>query len=127
MPFYVVSSKKHLSHQQCQAISNTITDVHVEITQAPPEFVNVTFTFGRQTNKGSDMLILANVRNGGNRNEESLEILRRSLLTNIAQTANLPERKLIVQLTGVPASWNMEGGEILPEPGSEKGWLNNSN
>lgn len=30
---------------------------------------------------------------------------------------------LQVDLTDVPASWLMEGGRIVPEPGEEAAWL----
>jgi hypothetical protein len=31
--------------------------------------------------------------------------------------------RIRVDLTDVPASWLMEGGRIMPEPGEEADWL----
>lgn len=123
MPMYLIASKNAFSTEQCEYIVKTITDVHCEMTKAPPEFVNVIFTVGRSVARGKQVTMLANVRNGGNRDDQSLEALRVALQEQVAAVAKVSSNKVGVQLLGVPANWNMEGGEILPDPGDETEWL----
>lgn len=73
------------------------------------------------------MAVIGGVRSGGNRNAELIEKLRQALHQNIAPAANLPGDNVGIELVGVKASWVMEGGRILPEPGAEDDWLNNAN
>lgn len=37
--------------------------------------------------------------------------------------AGVPLSEIVVDTTDVPASWVMEVGEVLPEPGAEEVWL----
>ena len=39
----------------------------------------------------------------------------------------LKVQRVLTTLIGFPASWAMEGGEILPEPGEEETWLQRTN
>ncbi|MCG8439908.1 MAG: hypothetical protein MI751_17645, partial [Pseudomonadales bacterium] len=64
-----------------------------------------------------------NVRSGGNRNAELTETLRQKIREGVAESAGMALDKVEATLVGFPASWAMEGGEILPEPGEEDSWL----
>lgn len=126
MPLYTVSCRKPLQQDERQAVTTTITDTHCHVTDAPPEFVNVIFMDGYPLKNGWSISVIGGVRSGGNRNEELIEKLRHTLQTNIGSVANLPVNKIGVELIGVKASWVMEGGRILPEPGKEQDWLKNA-
>lgn len=125
MPLYTVSCRKPLSQDIREAVSTTITDTHCEVTDAPPEFVNVIFMDGYALKKGWSLAIVGGVRSGGNRSADLIEKLNRTLHINIASAAKLPIEKVGIELVGVRASWVMEGGKILPEPGAENDWLTN--
>ena len=131
MPLYIVSNTgKALPDRLKQTLSQMITDAHSRITGAPPTFVHV-FFFERELLRTLGMmraipttapcLIFANIRRG--RNDET----KRALIAEIREAAS---EQLAVELDDVhmvtrdvSASWVMEGGELLPEPGEEAFWL----
>jgi len=127
MPLYTLACRKPLPQATREAIATAITDTHCEVTDAPPEFVNVVFMDGYSLKRGWAIAVIGGVRSGGNRNAQLIERLRQSLLENIAAAAALPTDQVGIELIGVKASWVMEGGKILPEPGAEGDWLNKSN
>lgn len=123
MPVYTLACAEALAQPQRKAVADAITDIHCRVTGAPPEFVNVLFMDGHQIAAGKRIGVLGNVRSGGNRNRELTDSLREQLHAGIAQAAGMAPEALSVDLLGFPASWAMEGGEILPEPGEEAAWL----
>ena len=126
MPVYTLACTQPLSVPVRKAVADAITDVHCAVTGAPPEFVNVLFLHGQRTRHGERLAVIANVRSGGNRNQELTDSLQAAIHKNVAQAAHVPANEVSVRLIGYPASWGMEGGEILPEPGDEDAWLNRS-
>jgi hypothetical protein len=48
-----------------------------------------------------------------------IERLRQELHAAIAGAARLPPARVKVALVGVPSSWVMEGGHVMPAPGQE--------
>lgn len=123
MPLYTLACRQPLAQQIREAVSTIITDTHCQITDAPPEFVNVVFMDGYWLKNGCSVAVVGGVRSGGNRNAQLIEQLRQTLQRNIASAANLPVEKVAVELVGVQANWVMEGGKILPDPGAEQDWL----
>jgi len=123
MPVYNIASRKPLSYEARRRTADAIADIHCGLTGAPAEFVNVIFMHGHALKGGYDLNVICNVRSGGNRNAELTETLRRKILESVAVSANLDLNKVEATLVGFPASWAMEGGEILPEPGEEESWL----
>ncbi|MGB1580436.1 MAG: tautomerase family protein [Nevskiales bacterium] len=123
MPVYTLACRKALPDTSRKRIADAITDIHCETTGAPSEFVNVVFMDGHRVKGGKQIAVNGNVRSGGNRNEELTDRLRDKLHAGIAAAAGLAEPSVAVTLIGFPASWAMEGGEILPEPGAEDAWL----
>lgn len=122
MPLYTVSSRKPLTQEMREAVSTAITRTHCEVTDAPPEFVNVIFMEGYSLKRGWSLAVIGGVRSGGNRGPERIEKLRQTLQANIADVTNLSNKKVGIKLVGIKASWVMEGGKILPEPGAEHEW-----
>lgn len=125
MPLYTVACRKPLSQDIRRKVSTAITDTHCEVTDAPPEFVNVVFMDGYSLKRRWAIAVVGGVRSGGNRNAELIEKLRKTLHKAICAAAKLPSGKVGVELVGVKANWVMEGGKILPEPGAEDDWLKN--
>jgi phenylpyruvate tautomerase PptA (4-oxalocrotonate tautomerase family) len=123
MPVYTLACNNFLNTSTSQRIAEAITNVHIETTGAPAEFVSVVFMYGQPLKPNIRMSVNGNVRSGGNRNKELTEDLKRKLLKAMADASALAESQIEVNLLGFPASWVMEGGEILPEPGQEHGWL----
>lgn len=123
MPVYTLANRHQSNADTNQKIANRITDIHCETTGAPPEFVNVLFMDNHPLKHGALLSVTGNVRSGGNRNQELTDQLRQALLEGIADAAGIDTDKVAIELIGFPASWGMEGGEILPEPGDEAAWL----
>lgn len=123
MPVYNVATRRPLSYELRKKTARCITDIHCDLTGAPSEFVNVIFMHGHKLKNGNDLNVICNVRSGGNRNAELTEHLRMQISEGIASVTGLDTNRIEAQLLGFPASWAMEGGEILPEPGEEEAWL----
>ncbi len=123
MPVYNVATRAPVSYQMCKDTADAITDIHCELTGAPPEFVNVIFMHGHRLKAGHTVGVVCNVRSGGNRNAELTENLRLKIRDGVARSMGTSAGKVHTILLGFPASWVMEGGEILPEPGEEESWL----
>ncbi len=123
MPLYNVASRGPLSYETRRKAAEAITDIHCGLTGAPPEFVNVIFMEGHKLKGGSTISVICNVRNGGNRNQELTENLRIRIRDGVADATGISPEHVSASLLGFPASWAMEGGEILPEPGEEEAWL----
>ena len=123
MPVYTLACRQALSNPVRKQIADTITDIHCAVTGAPSEFVNIIFMDGHTVAGGKRIGVIGNVRSGGNRNRELTQTLRERLHQGIATAAEMDPEQLSVSLVGVPASWAMEGGEVLPEPGAEEAWL----
>ena len=123
MPLYNIASRGFLSYETRKKAADAITNIHCGLTGAPSEFVNVIFMEGHRLKGGNAISVICNVRNGGNRNEELTENLRIRIRDGVADAAGVPRERVSASLLGFPASWAMEGGEILPEPGDEETWL----
>ena len=126
MPVYNVATRKSLSYDTRKKTADAITDIHCGMTGAPAEFVNVIFMEGHRIKGGHSVGVVCNVRSGGNRNAELTENLRLKIREGVAESIGTSPDKVLTTLLGFPASWAMEGGEILPEPGEEEAWLNRS-
>ena len=121
MPLYTVSTRKSLATETKQKIVDAITEQHCTITEAIPEFVQVFFSEGVPLDRGIDLHLLGSIRSGRT-DETKLRMSNafKRALSNIIQSK--PDDIESV-LSDVPASWVMEGGQILPEPGQEEEWL----
>lgn len=121
MPYYrCFIPKDALSFEQRQDIALAFTDIHCGSTGAPRSFVSVAFfetPEGEQSEFGSDYFL-----DGGNRAGRSEEV-KQQLLSDLTEAfgeiAGLPAEQIDGRITENPASWTMEGGFVLPEPGQE--------
>ncbi|MEV6071355.1 4-oxalocrotonate tautomerase [Nocardia sp. NPDC052001] len=122
MPLYNVACRALPDAVAHQAIVEAITTTHCEITAAPPEFVSVVFLHGQPIRTAVELSVIAGVRGGGNRTPDLFARLEHTLQSAIATAAHLPPGAVEISLIEFAASWIMEGGVVLPEPGEEANW-----
>ena len=123
MPLYNIASRQALPDATRKTTAAAVTDIHCQLTGAPAEFVNVIFMDGHPIRDGHEVGVVCNVRKGGNRDAALIETLRQRIQAGVAEAIGVPPDKVLTSQLGFPASWVMEGGEILPEPGEEADWL----
>ena len=121
MPLYTVSTRQPLSARVKERAATMITDVHCAHTQAPRTFVNVYFSQNVPLPRGIDLHVFGTVRGG--RTTETNERIKADMVDQFATLTGLSPRQVGLELFPVPASWVMEGGTVLPEPGDEADWL----
>jgi len=118
MPLYICSTPAEvLDDQGRQRIAVAITDIHCELTGAPAAFVHVVFD-DAQAAKYS---VYGTIRAG--RSERTKTALRERIAQAVAQASRIDPCEVSVLTTDMPASWVMEGGAVMPEPGEEEAWL----
>ena len=118
MPYYrCVVPKDAIPFDQRQRVAKAITDVHCGMTGAPRSFVHVTFAAGGAGEFAEPYYI-----DGGNRAGRPAELKERllgELKRAFRDITGVPDDQLGGRITEGPASWSMEGGHVLPEPGEE--------
>jgi len=124
MPLYLCSAQKDtVTAAAKQQIAKDITAIHCEVTGAPPSFVHVAFFEDGALFPLEDkaLVVMGTIRMGRTREqmEEITTAIRRSLSTHGGVDVALTE----AHLRETPASWVLEGGEIMPEPGEEEAWF----
>ena len=124
MPLYVCNARKGAISDEAKAkIAADITHIHCDVTEAPPNFVHA-FFFEEADDLplGDNAVVLhGNIRHG--RNEKQKAELVQRMRSSIQQHCALSMDDIQASTSDTPASWVMEGGELLPEPGEEAEWL----
>ncbi len=130
MPFYrCLIPPDSLSYEQRRKIAVAFTDVHCGISAAPRSFVQVVFlevseggeiadSHGRGSLRFDTPYFIA----GGNRAGRHPDVKRRildGLLEKFTEIAGVSASAVSGRISEAPASWTMEAGRILPEPGEE--------
>lgn len=118
MPYYrCLVPKDALPFEQRRRVAKAFTDVHCGMTGAPRSFVHVTFAANDAGEFAEPYYI-----DGGNRAGRPAE-LRDRLLDELERAfrdiTGVAADQLGGHITEGPASWSMEGGHVLPEPGEE--------
>ncbi len=121
MPLYrCLAPAGAINLEQRPTIAKAFTDIHCESTGAPRDFVHVLFF--DQPDPGDAPGRSRYFIDGGNRAGRSPEV-RQQLLDDLKKAfcdiAQVPPGEVGGRITETPASWIMEGGEIMPEPGQE--------
>ena len=121
MPLYTCIADDRTSDDQRQRIALAITDAHCSHTGAPAEFVHVFFNDFLGGNKKSDLRIVGSIRAG--RPPELKARLHADIIARVAEILSCAPDRLRLVLQEVRPEWNMEGGAVLPQPGSEADWM----
>lgn len=117
MPLYICGAPAEvLDAQQRQRIAAAITRIHCDVTGAPPTFVHVVFDESKD-----GYSVLGTIRAG--RTEDTKAELKRQIAHAVAATVGVAVETVSTFTIDIPASWVMEGGALLPEPGAEDDWL----
>ena len=130
MPYYrCLIPKNSLDLDQRNRIAKAFTDVHCGISAAPRSFVHVAFlevggSGSIADSHGSGILEYQTPYfvAGGNRAGRSQEVreqILNGLIACLSEIASVSTEDVSGHISEVPASWTMEGGQVLPEPGEE--------
>ncbi len=130
MPIYLSTLKEGCSTEaQRKQIAECITTVHVDVTGAPAQFVNTFFREHadeeggfRALPKGNIVFVNGNIRSG--RSKEAKAEMMERITQGVVDALGCRPDEVGITLNSGPASHGMEGGQILPDPGSpeEKAW-----
>ena len=124
MPLYICNTAKgSVSDEAKASIAGAITDIHCEVTGAPPQFVHTVFfeEEARFPLGDSKAGVFGSIRAG--RTDEQKQQIIDAVEQAFVAHAGFAAGEAQVAIADTPASWVMEGGEIMPEPGEEAEWL----
>ncbi|MEM9748487.1 MAG: tautomerase family protein [Actinomycetota bacterium] len=125
MPFYHAHVRPGLLDLAArEAFSNDVVEVHCGVTGAPPSFVHVLYVDDHdgQLDAGQNALVFGTIRHGRN-GDQKAEIATR-LSAALAGHAGVDVESVTTVSADIDASYTMEGGVLLPDPGSpeEEAW-----
>ena len=125
MPFYHALVRPELiAEPQRQRFAQDVVDVHCGVTGAPPSFVHllVTEDHDGRLPVGRNAMVNGTIRAGRN-DAQKAEIASR-LSDALARIAGVDASSITTTTADIEASYTMEGGVLLPEPGSaeEAAW-----
>lgn len=110
-----------LDDGQRAALAVAFTDIHCDLTGAPRTFVHVQF-HPRQPRAGQAPFELhAGIRAG--RDRELAQAIVDRCTAAVRAVAEVAPEAIAMRTSSTPASWILEGGRVLPEPGEEDDWL----
>lgn len=124
MPLYLCNARKGAIEPAARAaIAVDITRIHCDITGAPPAFVHA-FFFEEAPHpalEGRMAMLVGSIRGGRTARQKAR--LADEMIAAIQSRTGLAGDDIGARLSETPASWVMEGGDVLPEPGAEAAWL----
>lgn len=126
MPFYhALVQPDLLTESARQQFASDVVEVHCDVTGAPPSFVHVLVTDDASANLPVDRSadVQGTIR-AGRTNAQKDEIATR-ISAALALRAGVGAESVHTSTRDIEASYTMEGGEVLPEPGSaeERAWV----
>lgn len=124
MPLYICNAEKNsLSAEAKEKIATAITDIHCSVTGAPASFVHaVFFENAPQFPLEDKSIIVRGTIRRGRSDDQKNEIAER-IKSSLMENAGADSQRVEALIRETPASWVMEGGEIMPEPGEEAEWF----
>jgi phenylpyruvate tautomerase PptA (4-oxalocrotonate tautomerase family) len=99
-------------------VAVAFTDIHCEITDAPRSFVHVFFDEQGSESKYPTRFYIDGLNRAG-RTEEVKQMVLGRLSRSFSEIVGVPADTVSGRISETPASWAMEGGAVLPEPGEE--------
>ncbi len=126
MPFYhALVRPELLTLEQRQRFAADVVEVHCDVTGAPPSFVHALITEDDDGTlpEGRAATINGTIR-AGRTDAQKAEIAER-LSAALAAIAEVEPESVSTSTRDIQASYTMEGGALLPEPGSaeEQAWM----
>jgi phenylpyruvate tautomerase PptA (4-oxalocrotonate tautomerase family) len=123
MPRYELTTDEELLGAQKVALARSITEVHTNVTGAPPSLVHVVFL----TTGPGNTFVAGEPRSGvylqgwirAGRDAETTTRLLCQLSAVVARDMGAPADAITVALREGPARLVMEGGHLVPDPGQE--------
>jgi len=112
------------------ALAGEVARIHSAINHVPSTYVNVVFhelpadaiyTDGRPA---APVLVSGWVRAG--HPDAEITRLATEIALAITRLAGVPPERVLVVFQSSPASFAVEGGRVLPEPGREQAWISES-
>ncbi|MFJ1746557.1 tautomerase family protein [Streptomyces sp. NPDC088116] len=129
MPIYTCTTAEETLRPGTKGeLAAEITRIHAEINHVPPAYVNVVFSELPQDSvyvggqPGAPLLISGWARRG--HPQEETTRLALELSAAASRITAIPERRILVVIEDSPARSAVEAGQVLPDPGQEKEWLN---
>lgn len=124
MPLYICNAAKGAIEDSAKPkIAADITRVHCAVTGAPPQFVHAFFVEDAPNQPLGDKTasLFGSIR-AGRTDAQKAQIVS-EMRTSIHTHTGIALDEIDMITADVPASWVLEGGEIMPEPGEEAEWL----
>jgi phenylpyruvate tautomerase PptA (4-oxalocrotonate tautomerase family) len=128
MPIYTcTTAESTLTGPTKAALAAEIARIHSEINHVPSTYVNVVihelpadnvYTDGKPA---SPVLVSGWIREGHPKAETTR--LATEIASCVTRITDIPAERVLVVFESSPASFAIEGGRVLPEPGQEKAWL----
>lgn len=124
MPLYICNTKRDVLDQAAKTkIAQAITDIHCSVTGAPACFVHAVFfeeapQFPLEDN---DLYVRGTIRKG--RSDDQKDEISQQIQKALVTHGGVEPRRAKALILETPASWVLEGGEIMPEPGEEAAWF----
>jgi phenylpyruvate tautomerase PptA (4-oxalocrotonate tautomerase family) len=128
MPIYTcTTSESTLTGPTKATLAAGIARIHSEINHVPSTYVNVVFhelpadsvyTDGKPANP---VLVSGWIREGHPKAETTR--LATEIASCVTRIAGIPAERVLVVFESSPASFAVEGGRVLPEPGQEAAWM----
>jgi phenylpyruvate tautomerase PptA (4-oxalocrotonate tautomerase family) len=128
MPIYTcTTTESTLSADTKRALAGEIGTIHSEINHVPSTYVNVVFHELPADSVYTDgapagpVLISGWIREGHPKPEVTR--LATEIAAAVTRVARVPTERVLVVFESSPASFAVEGGRVLPEPGAEAAWM----
>ena len=102
-----------------EKIAVDVTDIHCGQTLAPRHFVHVYFDEQPEGASQYPTRYYLDAINRAGRPQEVKDKLLNTLLDAFVRHTGAPRAQVSGRIGETPASWAMEGGQVLPEPGQE--------
>ena len=128
MPVYTcTTTESTLSVDNKKALAREIASIHSDINHVPSTYVNVVYhelpadsvyTDGVPANP---VLVNGWIREGHPKAETTR--LAVEIASAVTRVAGVPAERVLVVFVTSPASFAIEGGRVLPEPGEEAAWI----